>query len=77
MNKFDKYLVDLGNKIRLLRNEKGVNQKLFAANVGIDDRHLRRIEKGKTNPSIEVIYLIALELDLTPSELLLNVSNTK
>ena len=71
---FDKYLKCLGSRIRSLRQEAEVNQKLFSSNIGIDDRHLRRIEKGETNPTIETLYKIASQLKISLSELLKDIS---
>jgi len=47
-----------------------MNQKLFGAEVGIDERQLRKIEKGLTNPRLDTIYNIARVLDIDLNELL-------
>lgn len=70
VEKYDIYVKKLGIKIRSLRKEKGMNQKLFGAEVGIDERQLRKIEKGLTNPRLDTIYNIARVLDIDLNELL-------
>ena len=50
------YIKALGQRIKQIRNSLGMNQREFASNVGLDERHLRRIEKGKANPTISTLY---------------------
>ena len=64
-------LVQLGSKIRLERIKQGISQRLMASNLDIDERHLRRIEKGRTNPTITLLLDIAIYLDVSLDELLL------
>ena len=50
--------------------ENKLSQRLLAANVDLEERHLRRIEKGRTNPTLGTLYDIAIELDVSLEELL-------
>jgi len=68
-------LLLLGNRIREKRLEKGISQRLLSANVDIDERHLRRIEKGEVNTTILMLYSLCEELDIKIEELLSNLNN--
>ena len=46
-----------------------MNQKLFGAEVGIDERLLRKIKKGRTNPRLETVFNIARILKIDMREL--------
>ena len=52
-------LTTIGGRIRNLRKENAVTQRLFAKSVGISQGHLSGIESNKTNPSQS--FLIAVE----------------
>lgn len=51
-------LVKLGERIKQLREEKGMTQVQLAYKIGKDQPSINRVEKGKINPS----YLYLLEL---------------
>jgi DNA-binding XRE family transcriptional regulator len=51
-------LVELGLKVRALREEKGLSQTELAYKIGKDQPSINRLEKGKVNPSI--IYLLQI-----------------
>ncbi len=63
-------LKELGNKIRLLRLEKGFNQTEFANIIGKDQPSLNRLENGNVNPGYLYLLQIAKGLDLSLNELL-------
>ena len=56
----------LGERIRRLRNEKGISQEELANEADIPLSQIGRIERGETNPTISSLYVIsqALEIDL-------------
>jgi len=54
----------LGERIRQLRKQKGVNQDQVAEAAGIDPKSLSRIECGVFNPSIETLQGLATALDV-------------
>lgn len=56
----------LGKWIKELRKSKGFTQERLSEIVGVDPKHLSRIECGKNDPSIDLITRIsnALELEL-------------
>lgn len=59
----------LGSRIREIRQQKGVSQRLLSANIDIDERHLRRIEKGEVNTTILLLYDLSEELGITLTDL--------
>jgi transcriptional regulator with XRE-family HTH domain len=52
----------VGSQIRELREESGISQKALAAAAGIDQGHLSRIERGLTQPSMDVLVALACGL---------------
>ena len=57
---------DLGEKIRQIRKSKGLTQEKLAELIGIDNKHLSRIEKGRHMPTYNIIRKLAkvLEFDI-------------
>lgn len=49
----------IGEKIKLLRLNKGIKQIELARIAGISNTYLSDIEKGRTNPSIKTLVKIA------------------
>ena len=56
-------LPGLGRQIQLLRNSRRMTQETLASAAGISPSYLRQIEKGKANPSVDIIQRIAVTLD--------------
>lgn len=59
----------IGDNIVSRRIELGIKQIDLATSVGIEDSALRRIEKGKTNPTAKTLLKIAVALDVEVSYL--------
>ena len=67
MNKIN----DLGDKVRLLREEKGLSRPVFCGDESeLSVRQLVRIEKGEFRPTIKTLEYIANRLDI-PSYVLM------
>ncbi len=49
----------LGNKIRQLRKSRGLTQEQLAEQIGIDNKHLSRIEKGRHMPTYHILKKLA------------------
>lgn len=60
----------LGEAIRARRVAAGHSQAAFAEIADVDRQYLGRLERGMQNPSLLLLMRIALELDVTPMELL-------
>jgi len=65
----DDLLVKLGQRIVQLRKEKGIRQVDLAFDSEIDDGSLRRIEKGKINPTTKTLAKIARGLGVEIKDL--------
>lgn len=63
----------IGNRIRELRKETGLSQEKFAAKIGMDRTYFASVELGKRNISIVNLEKIADGLNISLSELFLNV----
>lgn len=61
--------VELGVRIKELRNKKGISQEKFALDIGMDRTYLASVEAGKRNISIINIKKIADGLGIKLSEL--------
>lgn len=59
----------VGDRIRLLRNEKGFSQEELAHRAGIDASHLGKLERGQRNPSLVVVEKLIVALEITFEEL--------
>lgn len=57
----------IGLKIKELRKEKKLTQKMFSAEIGIDDSQLSKIEQGKLMPTLmqllEISSIFKISLD--------------
>ena len=59
----------IGNRIKLLRESKGISQQDLAAICNFEKGNLSRIEAGRTNPTISTMYKISQALEVPLSEL--------
>jgi len=59
----------LGQRIRELRKNKGLSQDQLSEIIGIDPKHLSRIEVGKSFPYMETLEAIAGALDVEIKDL--------
>lgn len=63
------YEKQLGEKIKKLRNDKGLSQEKFALLINMDRTYFATVEMGKRNVSLHNIEKIANGLDVSLSEL--------
>lgn len=59
-----------GEKVKLLRLEKGWSQESLALRAGLDRTYIPSIEAGKRNVSIEVIEKLSIALKVKIDDLL-------
>ena len=59
----------IGNRIKILREERNVPQQDLAAKCNIEKSNLSRIEAGRTNPTIYTLYKIAKNLNVSLFEI--------
>jgi transcriptional regulator with XRE-family HTH domain len=63
-------VVALGRVLLALRRDRGWTVEEAAGRFGVEPAFVRRIEGGRTNPSLAVIVSIASAFDLRPEDLL-------
>lgn len=61
--------VKFGQRIKELRNAKGISQEKFALSIEMDRTYFASVENGRRNISLNNIDKIARGLDLTLEEL--------
>ena len=64
------YIYKVCCNIKQQRIQKGFKQIEFACEIGIDDSSLRRIESGRTSPTLKTLVRISKALNICVSELL-------
>ena len=62
-------LLQLGLKVKELREGKGLSQTELAYKIGKDQPSINRLEKGRVNPSIIYLPQICEGLEITIEEL--------
>ena len=58
------YLIQLGKHIEKLRKKKGISQIELAYRCDFEKSNMRRIEAGRTNPTMLTIRKICKALDM-------------
>lgn len=53
--------MSIGNRIKEIRTEIGISQKLFGEGIGIADSYVSEIESGKKVPSLTILLAIAFK----------------
>ena len=60
---------NFGQRIKTIRNSKGISQEKFALSIDMDRTYYASVESGKRNISLNNIEKIAKGLDVTLEEL--------
>lgn len=60
----------VGKNVRKLRQQKRMTQEELAFEAGIDLTYVGGIERGRRNPSLDVMVRIAAALSVPPTRLL-------
>ncbi len=61
---------EIGGRIRLARQRKGITQERLAELCGVGTPHISHIETGNTIPSLKIFVAIVNALDCSADELL-------
>lgn len=64
------FVLSVCKKIKDTRIQKGIKQIDLATDIGIDDSNLRRLENGRTSPTLKTLYKIANALQVKVVDLL-------
>lgn len=62
--------VAFGERLRQLRQERGWSQEAFAHHPGFDRTYISGMERGRRNPTLDVIIKLAEALEVEPTALL-------
>lgn len=62
--------MDIGERIKGFRKEKGLTQQELAKSTGLSRSYLSDVENNRKNPSIRTVESIAKKLNTTLCELL-------
>ena len=65
----DAYLHRLGERVRMLRNQRGMSRKVLAQHAKVSERYLAQLETGKGNGSIVLLRRISRALGLPVTQL--------
>jgi transcriptional regulator with XRE-family HTH domain len=66
----NKFIRDIGKRIRERREEKCWSQEQLAIEADVDNSHLGKLERGEGNPTIKLVFRIAQALELDFRDLL-------
>lgn len=58
------YCIAFGNRLRVLRQEKGISMRGLAKEADIEYSQLSKIERGVINTTISTVYALAQALDI-------------
>jgi uncharacterized Tic20 family protein len=61
---------NLAQRVKELRNRKGISQEMLAEDTGLSLRTIQRIENGETAPRGDTLTRLANSLRVTPDELI-------
>ena len=64
------FKTQLGQRIRTLRERRGLTQMELGALIGKDFQAISRMEQGRVNPSAYQVYVLAEALDAPIEEFL-------
>ena len=65
----DAYLRRLGERVRTLRNQRGMSRKVLAQHAKVSERYLAQMEAGKGNVSIVLLRRIARAIGIPITQL--------
>lgn len=60
----NKFIRDIGKRIRQKREERGWSQEQLAIEADIDNSHLGKLERGEGNPTLKLVFRIAQALEI-------------
>ncbi len=62
-------MIDLGDRVRALRERHGITRKALSGATGVSERHLANLEYGEGNVSVLVLDQVATALNCSLAEL--------
>jgi transcriptional regulator with XRE-family HTH domain len=70
MEKFAKFLTRVGQRIRLLRQQRGLSIESLAHESDLHPSYLSQVERGVKLPSLKSVHKLSAGLGITPACLL-------
>lgn len=64
------YLARLSDRLRGLRARRGISRRTLGQLTGISQRYLARMEAGRANPTVDILWRIAQALGIETHEIL-------
>jgi transcriptional regulator with XRE-family HTH domain len=64
---------DFGNRLRVAREEKNIGLRELARRLGLSPSLISQIETGKTEPSINTLFAMVSELELSVNEIVFDL----
>ena len=58
-----------GKVLRALRAERGLSQEALALEAGVQRNYVSLIERGINQPTITIIFKLAMALEIKPSQI--------
>jgi transcriptional regulator with XRE-family HTH domain len=74
-NDLNNVLTTFSYSLKKFRKLRTLSQEELALKCNLDRTYISGLERGKRNPTLKNLYLIASSLDISLSDLLNNVSN--
>jgi XRE family aerobic/anaerobic benzoate catabolism transcriptional regulator len=68
----NRYLANLGERVRTLRSRRGMSRKALAHESGVSERYLAKLEGGEGNISVLLLRQVARALDTAIDQLVLD-----
>lgn len=59
-----------GYAVKSARHKRGLTQQALADQTGISKRHIAKVENGVSNPSFEIVSILAIHLSLSVDKVL-------
>jgi transcriptional regulator with XRE-family HTH domain len=59
----------IGNRIKLLRESKGISQQVLAAMCNFEKGNMSRIEARRANPTLTTLYKISQSLGIKVTDI--------
>lgn len=69
-------MIDVGKRIKTLRNEKGLSARSLASKADLDPSQISKIENGTSKPSLDALQRICEVLDISISDFFAVTRNT-
>lgn len=66
--KDESFLIELGNRLRVIRKEKNISQESLANTINVEISQISRLERGILNASVSLIKDLSIALDISLSE---------